>query len=30
MIFHVIGHGWSPCENNDDIYRIYFKYCVCD
>lgn len=20
MIFHVIGHGLSPCENNDNIY----------
>ena len=25
MIFHVIGHGLDPCENDDDIFCIYFK-----
>lgn len=29
MIFHVIGHGVKPCENNDNIYYVYFKCIFC-
>lgn len=29
MIFRVIGHGLSPCGNND-ICCVYFKCYFCD
>ena len=28
MIFHVIGHGWNPCENDDDVFILSVIFVI--